>query len=212
MGANTIVAADSIASGQSGRRSRKLENTINHIGATAWALFEAHGFDAVSMESIALAADVAKGTLYKHFPVKESLIGHRFDGDRRAHAEQINAAVMAKITCADRLALRLQFEAQYIERMRRYMAPYVRYKLAGEPSMTAGGIERFVVELLTAGQVSGEITPTISASHLAEYLRMLRLAVLVRWLQTPDSSLSEMNTEMLRLFFLGAQASQHTTP
>jgi AcrR family transcriptional regulator len=163
----------------------------------------------VSMESVALAADVAKGTLYKHFPAKESLIGHRFDSDRRAQAKKINAAVMAKNTCAERLALRLQIEAQYIEKIRRYMAPYLRYKLAGQPasqrSATPEAVEVFIAELLAVGQSAGEITSTIPAEHLAEYLRLLRLAVLVRWLQTPGASLNAMNEEMLRLFLHGAK-------
>jgi AcrR family transcriptional regulator len=101
------------------RQERKLQATIDHIGAVAWRMFEADGFDSVSMESIAVAADVAKGTLYKHFPVKEALIGHRFESDRRAHARKIDVAVMAKTSCAERLTLRLKKEAEYIEKMRR---------------------------------------------------------------------------------------------
>jgi AcrR family transcriptional regulator len=61
---------------------------MDHIRVAAWALFEARGFDVVSMESTALAADVATGTLYKHFPVKESLIGYRFDSNRRGSTRQ----------------------------------------------------------------------------------------------------------------------------
>lgn len=40
-----------------------------------------HGYEAVCMEQIADAADVAKATLYNYFPVKEALIGHRFRED-----------------------------------------------------------------------------------------------------------------------------------
>jgi AcrR family transcriptional regulator len=96
---------------------------MDHISVAAWALFEARGLDAVSMESTALAADVATGTLYKQFPVKESLIGYLFDSDRSAQAARINAAVIAKSTCSERLAHRLQIDARYIETMRRYVAP-----------------------------------------------------------------------------------------
>lgn len=192
------------------RQSRKLQAVVDHIGEVAWEMFEAADFESVSMEAIAIAADVAKGTLYKHFPVKEALIGHRFDADRREQAGKINAAVMAKETCAERLSLRLQKEARYIVKMRAYMAPYLRYKLsAQQPSITAmttGSMEILIAEVIAAGQAAGEITSTISAMHLTEYLRVLRLAVLMRWLHTPSASLNTMNDEMLRLFLSGCEA------
>lgn len=192
------------------RQSRKLQAVVDHIGEVAWEMFEAAHFESVSMEAIAIAADVAKGTLYKHFPVKEALIGHRFDADRREQAGKINAAVMAKETCAERLSLRLQKEARYIVKMRAYMAPYLRYKLSvQQPSITAmatGSMEILIAEVIAAGQAAGEITSTISAMHLTEYLRVLRLAVLMRWLHTPSASLNTMNDEMLRLFLSGCEA------
>lgn len=36
-----------------GRRQRKREQTANHLAATAFRLFEAHGYDSVAMEQIA---------------------------------------------------------------------------------------------------------------------------------------------------------------
>ena len=63
---------------QGSRRERKREQTANHLAATAFRLFEAHGYDSVAMEQIAAEADVAKGTLYNYFPVKEALLAHQF--------------------------------------------------------------------------------------------------------------------------------------
>ncbi|CAJ0730919.1 hypothetical protein R77592_02498 [Ralstonia mannitolilytica] len=57
-----------------GRRERKRLQTLDHLAATAFALFEQHGYDAVTMEQIAAQADVSKGTLYNHFPLKEGSI------------------------------------------------------------------------------------------------------------------------------------------
>jgi AcrR family transcriptional regulator len=53
-----------------GRRERKRLQLLDFLADTAWGLFESEGFAAVTMERIADVADVAKGTLYKHFPVK----------------------------------------------------------------------------------------------------------------------------------------------
>ena len=46
-----------------GRRERKRLLQLDHLADTAWALFDAEGYEAVTMERIAAVADVAKGTL-----------------------------------------------------------------------------------------------------------------------------------------------------
>ena len=71
---------DSITS-TGGRRQRKREQTASHLAATAFRLFETHGYDMVSMELIADEADVAKATLYNYFQVKEALLAHCFRED-----------------------------------------------------------------------------------------------------------------------------------
>jgi AcrR family transcriptional regulator len=52
-------------------------------------LFREKGFDAVSMEEVARRAEVGIGTLYRHFPSKESL----YDAAIQAWAETVTAAV-----------------------------------------------------------------------------------------------------------------------
>jgi AcrR family transcriptional regulator len=66
-----------------GRRERKKAATRQALADAALELFLARGFDKVGVREIAEAADVSTGTLFKHFPTKESLV---FDqgGDREA--------------------------------------------------------------------------------------------------------------------------------
>src|SRR5262245_7299716 len=56
------------------RRERKKERTRQEIYRAAMALFVAHGFEAVTVEDICHAADVAKGTFFLHFPTKDTLL------------------------------------------------------------------------------------------------------------------------------------------
>ncbi|MGE5544794.1 MAG: TetR/AcrR family transcriptional regulator, partial [Bacillota bacterium] len=56
------------------RVERKKEETRQKIIAAAMDLFKKQGVDATTMEQIAAEADVAKGTLYNHFPAKEAII------------------------------------------------------------------------------------------------------------------------------------------
>lgn len=56
-----------------GRRERKKAATREHLSTVAAKLFAKHGFDAVSVSEIAEAADVARPTVFAHFPRKEDL-------------------------------------------------------------------------------------------------------------------------------------------
>lgn len=190
-----------------GRRARKLQQTIDNISTAAWLLFEKHGFDAVTMEAIAAAADVAKGTLYKHFPVKEALIRHRFEKDRLAYGTQIAAAVLAKPSCAERLALFFQIEAGYLNGTRPYLGAYIRHLLrSGQTEQEQGDreVEAFVALLLREGQARGEISQELNADIMARHLVFMRSGTLIRWLERADSDLATMLREMLHLFLNGA--------
>ncbi|MFD9195602.1 TetR family transcriptional regulator [Streptomyces phaeochromogenes] len=57
-----------------GLRERKKEQTRQRIASTALRLFGERGFDAVTVNEIAEAAEVAKATLFAYFPTKESLV------------------------------------------------------------------------------------------------------------------------------------------
>lgn len=63
---------------QPGRRDRKKAQVRQRISDTATALFLRAGFDQVSVSEIAEAADVARPTVFAHFPRKEDLFFDRY--------------------------------------------------------------------------------------------------------------------------------------
>jgi len=56
------------------RRERKKTTTRAQILTTAIELFSRHGLDAVTVDQIAEAADVGKGTIYNYFKTKEDVV------------------------------------------------------------------------------------------------------------------------------------------
>jgi AcrR family transcriptional regulator len=61
-----------------GRRDRKKAEVRQRISDAATALFQRRGFDQVSVSEIAEAADVARPTVFAHFPRKEDLFFDRY--------------------------------------------------------------------------------------------------------------------------------------
>ena len=95
-----------------GLRERKKEQTRQRIASVALRLFAERGFEAVTVNEIAEAAEVAKVTLFAYFPTKESLVlqgvgdddlagivarrppGETFLGALRAHCRAFAAGLM----------------------------------------------------------------------------------------------------------------------
>jgi len=75
---------------QHGRRERKKTELRTRISDVATALFLERGFDEVSVSEIAEAADVARPTVFAHFPRKEDLLFDRYP--------EAEALVVAAIT------------------------------------------------------------------------------------------------------------------
>lgn len=64
-----------------GLREQKKAETRRRIERTALALFAERGFEAVTVNEIAEAAQVAKVTLFAYFPTKESLVLQPVEND-----------------------------------------------------------------------------------------------------------------------------------
>ena len=57
-------------------RDRKKAATMHRVQEVAVGLFEEHGFDAVTVEQVAAAAEVSPSTVYRYFGTKEGLALH----------------------------------------------------------------------------------------------------------------------------------------
>jgi AcrR family transcriptional regulator len=191
------------------RRTRKQQESAGHMAACAWQLFETLGYEATTMEAIAVAADVARATLYRYFPVKEALVAHRFHQDQLTHQQVIRAGAHASPDLPAGLRYILQIEVGYAERMKPYMGPYLAYQLAGQQNSEHIAdhdiVYGLVLDLLRRALADGDIDATLGAEQLAEYFAFLRLSSLMHWLARPNSSLLALYEDMLGFFINGTR-------
>lgn len=185
------------------QRPRKRERTADHLSATAFRLFEAQGFDAVTMEQVAAEAGVAKATLYAHFPVKEALLAHRFREDIAAGMQERAEALAAHRTFESRMRYLLTESAAWHAARRAYLPAYIRY-LTGlacfgearaapanaKAAPTRNSTRDILGAMFAAAQRSGEIDPRLDAATLAVSVEYLLFGAVAGWLDDPSIDLA----------------------
>lgn len=86
------------------RRDRKKAMTRRQIVDTAVRLFGEHGLDAVTVDQIAAAADIGKGTIYNYFQTKEDIVvAFMVDLERTVQARLRTAAPSNERSVSDTL-------------------------------------------------------------------------------------------------------------
>jgi AcrR family transcriptional regulator len=171
----------------------------SRLSATAFELFEAQGYDTVTMEQIAAQADVAKATLYNYFPVKEALIAHRF----REEIAQGMSAISQELAGHKRFVTRMRFllraSAEWHTSKRNYLPHYLRFlnnaASYGTPKPDAGsydsGSKLILAEMFRAAQKTGEIHSRFSPEQLAWSFEYLLLSAVTAWLYQSKADLHQ---------------------
>lgn len=203
----------------SDRRSRKRSQTLDHLAVTAARLFEAHSFEAITMERIALEADVAKGTLYNHFPTKESVLAHWIHMELAKDLGHLAGVIGPQTRFAEGITHILAGSADWCERYRDYLPPYLRFRFQEIGTPTPDGDSGSARDMTSAfswlihnSQEAGEMRTDLSAGHLALMFHHLYLSALLRWLEIPGLKLAEEFANVVRLFLEGAASPPAKIP
>ena len=147
------------------RRARKKERTRQEIFSAAMELFAARGFEAVTIEAICAAADVARGTFFLHFPSKAALLWEWnrqvADEFRAGLSEPRGSAVDELRELVEHISLRLEAQADV-------MAGLLREFFATPPAPAAAreadrDLSALVEELVRRGQKRGELRRGVDA-------------------------------------------------
>jgi AcrR family transcriptional regulator len=193
-------------SGEGGRRARKKERTRGQIYAAAMELFVARGYDAVTIEEICAAADVARGTFFLHFPSKDSLLG---EYGRQASAELEALLDAHQGSAVEALEQGLRFLA---ERATRH-APVVRLVVregAARPTAitdtTASGrdLGELFARVIRRGQRTGELRKSVPPLIAGAVLASAYLVIAGEWARRDNApQLAALTRQALEVVLRG---------
>jgi AcrR family transcriptional regulator len=182
--AESIQRASAAQSAVPSRRDRKRERTRDEIYSSAMNLFLRRGFDAVTIEEICDAADVARATFFLHFPAKEALLTEYGVRANQALAELIRAA-HGNATSTLKAALKML--AERAMQQPDVIRLHVRELLSRPPIYLESHQEQTqnLVSILAAvvgrGQAAGEFRRKIEPALAAVALCATYFALIYEW-------------------------------
>ena len=162
------------------RRARKKERTRREIFGAAMDLFAKRGFDAVTIEAICDAADVARGTFFLHFPSKAALIWEWnrqvADEFRAALREPRKSAVTELRALVEHISAKLLAQEDVMAGMLRefFAAP----PAADDARAQSQDLHALVEELVRRGQKRGELRRSLDPRLCVAALMSTSAAIL----------------------------------
>ena len=197
-----------------GRLERKKEKTKQAIVTAAVARIQTQGFDETTMEQIAEAADVAKGTLYNYFPSKEAIVS---EWVRRTSREKNEARLQALPAMPDTRARMIAVFEAYVARVqaqKELFEKYVVYQMQQLVSFEGGaarddaarsGLALIGREIVRLGQRSGELVD-LPAHILADMFEVMFIEIVKQFYRDPDRfEPRRVIEQMVDLFLNGAR-------
>jgi AcrR family transcriptional regulator len=194
------------------RMERKKEDMRQKIISQAMKLFREQGLNATTMEQIAAEVDIAKGTLYSYFPVKEAIldeyIRRNFSGSNAARVEQIRQLASTR----ERMRLVFTDLLKGIQSQSEIFERYVAYRMKHwisfrQPADELSGFQLIASEIVHLGQVGGELRsdlPPGVLEDLCEYVFML--AVKEFYLNPESFDAPQAIERSIDVFLNGAKA------
>lgn len=192
------------------RIERKKKETRQKIVKVAVDLFERQGFNNTTMEQIALETDIARKTLYNHFPVKEAIVDEYVRDLSKGLAKETIETLHRLPDTRSRLLTALDKAYEWVEMNPELVGICLGYRFknmchgAGDNGGETG-TQSMMAEIIRQGREEGEIRRDVSVKLLVTQLDVLRGTVVLGWLS--DSSQYDLRQEMAKLvdlFLYGA--------
>lgn len=187
----------SIATGD--RRARRKQETRERIVDAAVELFVSQGYDATTVDQIAAAADVARGTFFNHFPGKED-VTHAAIERRRIEVREVLAATTAP-DAATRILDGLKTVAALYDADSATRRPMLRtwIRCGGPFGPGHGQTAEFIRAVLDEGKGAGDVRKDLDTSTAGLVLQDVYIGALCRWAASETDSLEQHLQPALKL-------------
>ncbi|HBC94885.1 MAG TPA: TetR/AcrR family transcriptional regulator [Pelotomaculum sp.] len=193
-----------------GRAERKKKETRRKIVVVAIGLIERQGFNNTTMEQIANEADIARKTLYNHFPVKEAIVEEYVREMSRGLAQRTFDTLDNLPDTRSHLLAALDKAYEWVEINPELTGICLGYRLK---NMSKGsgysdgetGSQSIMAEIIRKGQLAGEIRRDVSVTLLVAQIDIMRGVVVMDWLRDPSRfELRPQMAKIVDLFLYGA--------
>jgi AcrR family transcriptional regulator len=194
----------------SGRVDRKKEQTRQKVIAATMHLIREHGFDGVTMEQIADAADIAKGTLYHYFPVKEAIVSAYLDRESLARNAERMVRMRGLPDTRSRLTASLTELIAAVRAQPKIFEKYFTYRTRQMVSLRRdttreSGLRNLEGEIITLGQAQGELRTDLPFGILEAFFEFSFIILAQQFYEGPDAFDASRTIEQgVELFMNGA--------
>ena len=165
------------------RRERKKQEIRRRLMDAAIRLFREQGYDAATVERIATAADVAKGTFFNYFQTKDAILPALAERRMQQIKDMLSpkhgapASPVARI----KLALRLLAEDPMTDPQlaQRLFAAMMRRRQ--QEARPGHALAHLLADQVRQAQAAGEIRPDLDPIYVGSVIRTLFFQQMMMW-------------------------------
>lgn len=200
------------------RMERKKEATKQKIIAVALKLFKKPGFETTTMEQIAQKVDIAKGTLYNYYPVKEAILSDYFQRIFREKQEERTHYLERLPDTRSRLIFLFRELLEDVQTQKELYEKYLAYRLqnmATPRREEAGqnGIASLLAAVMEDGRQNGEVRQDLPDGLAEELLEFTFIQVIKQYYLNPETFLPADAIEQgVDLFLNGVKQKPRRKP
>ena len=166
------------------RRERKKRETHQRLLAGAMELFREQGYDATTVEQIADAADVAKGTFFNYFETKEAILPALAEWRLRQLEDELLPERGAPASPVARIKVMLSLVAEdplVNPQLLRHLFAAVMPHRTERDDHPGRALARLLADQVRQAQVAGEIRDDVDPETVGGVIRTLFFHQLMMW-------------------------------
>lgn len=194
-----------------GRQERRKEETRKKIIEAAMELFNKQGFYDTTMEQIAEKADVAKKTLYNHFPVKEAIVSEYIQRDFKVQNPENIQQLKRRPDTRSRMIFTFSKSIEWVREQKELFEKYLIYRLRNMISLhqeedVRSGFHLLAAGIVELGQKSGDIRDDVPLDLLVDRFEFVWIEIVQQFYKKPEKfKAREVIERSVDLFINGAK-------